>query len=239
MLRLLVLFAFVAVSVDATCICKLEWVRNPRCREGIIINTNDDGNEWCWYSWLYERNACFDHELKAECDKAEAELTDWADGLYGKRNLLIWHMKREGLLTFEQFVTTQSAVTHAVENARHALGLHLECGEGFLTDTPNPHSYSHCYSPQLYKRCRHAQATSVRWFAAIVPSLRSMAADDPDVSPRFIDLFAVHLSDNSIDINCNVTEHHEHEIDGASALASSPFSRVLAVVTGAVLVIYG
>mmetsp|Transcript_40748 Transcript_40748/g.75430 ORF Transcript_40748/g.75430 Transcript_40748/m.75430 type:complete len:273 (-) Transcript_40748:349-1167(-) len=217
--------------VEGACVCRVVSTFNPNCRAGLYINVNDHGNDWCWISRYMDRQACDDNELRGECEKADHEIHDWAQGVYSFRDTLLAKLVRDESVSLRQIAATKRAVSNALETLRNNLGLHLECTLGLQTQTLVTGTHSHCYSPELLNVCEHAKKKAPELYQGVTKQLEQLAADNENIHPGFVEAFKIGMeaSDNTIDINCNVTAHNSFEISTSDARRENFTAQYLSV----------
>lgn len=185
---------------------------------------------------------CNDNEMKAECDRAEWELTDWVGAVMAYARTLAQAHPDD--LT-EQDAKNQAALSYAVEAQRPV----PDCATGLFTTTHlDDDSWKHtfgdddddgfnrgsCISLELLNECEKVRDGMEEYIASVISELQ-----ESDASQDFVNLMKIRIQ-NSITptITCKTTDYHQEKVeDNSSDVNTISLSLLLGMVSFTALIL--
>jgi len=207
-----VLSFLLATRAGAVCFC-------PR---GCVTTYDDSGCDF------FDRTLCNDLEAAAECNAANAELTDAVNSIGRNGDLFLTGALFNGSIdpAAASFLRTQ--LTLAMENDKPV----ADCEAGLTTEILVKNTQSHCYSPELYVQCVALRDGVSAWSGGIRGKLNATAfrADVPrDVSLDFVSAIGARADANTARIRCASHEEGIEQINGSRG----PIASIAAVAASA------
>lgn len=207
--QILILFSILVISniqlAKARCWC-IQFIRSGNSRWTRKIPTG-----------------CNDNEMKAECDRAEWELTDWVGAIMAyARTLAISHPEN----STQQEGINQATLSYAVEANRPV----PDCATGLFTTTPlDNDNWEHlledddddgyhrgsCISKELLTECEKVRDGISTYIESVITLLSKSEASNDFISlMRIRVLESIHPT-----ITCKTTNYHWESADSSTGIS--------------------